>query len=154
VAASHSHRISGYKSISRMNDCPSFCFYGLGSLASGYAVSPIEREGLIVVAGFNRQGDLIRVELRPVLLCRSGFGQIPDRELSPEIAERFQCLSEEILDGSFERMFYQDMSQVLLRLYLREARRAYRAGGLRALARRAIRMRVRHVRRLVRAVIQ
>jgi hypothetical protein len=137
-----------------MNDRPSFCFYGLGSLASGYAVSPIEREGLIVVAGFNRRGDLIRVELRPVLLDESGFGRVPDLEMSQEIAKRFQCLSEEILDGSYERMFYQDMSQELLWLYVREARRAYRAGGLRGLARRASRMRVRHVRRLVRAVIQ
>lgn len=154
LAASHSHRISGYKCISRMKDRPSFCFYGLGSLASGYAASPIEREGLIVVAGFDREGNMSRLEVRPVLLDGTGFGQVPDLEKSQEIIRRFQCLSEEIVSGSYRRRFYRDMSQELPRLYFREARRAYRAEGLRGLARRASRMRIRHVRRLVRAVIQ
>ena len=40
VAASHSHRISGYRLVRAPQWSPAFCFYGLGSLVSGYAASP------------------------------------------------------------------------------------------------------------------
>jgi poly-gamma-glutamate capsule biosynthesis protein CapA/YwtB (metallophosphatase superfamily) len=153
VAASHSHRISGHKQLVGSRGHPSFCFYGLGTLVSGYADSPLQREGLIVVAGLNRRGELIRLELRPLLLEESGFGSLPSTEMSLTILKRFRQLSGEIADGSFERLFYHDMSQGLLRLYLRDAKTAYRAAGLRGLVRKASRLRVRHVRRLVHRVV-
>jgi hypothetical protein len=153
VAASHSHRISGYRSIVTGTEVPSFCFYGLGSLVSGYVASPLEREGLIVAAGLNIRGDLARIEVHPVLLGASGFGQVPNAEMSGTILERFRQLSGEIADGSFERLFYGDVSKHLVQFYLRDARTAYRQSGVRGLARKAGRIRMRHVRRLVRKVI-
>lgn len=65
VAASHSHRISGYAHLDGFRKHEAFCFYGLGSLVSGYVSSPLEREGLVVTAGFNRDGEFARL----------GFGQ-------------------------------------------------------------------------------
>jgi hypothetical protein len=121
-------------------------------LVSGYIASPLEREGLIVVAGLNIRGDLARIEVRPVLLGASGFGQIPDAEMSSTILERFHQLSGEIADGSFERLFYGDISKHLVQFYLRDARAAFRQSGVRGLARKAGRIRMRHVRRLVRKV--
>ncbi|MGA8223305.1 MAG: CapA family protein [Candidatus Acidiferrales bacterium] len=153
VAASHSHRISGHKQLGGSRRNPSFCFYGLGSLVSGYVSSPLERDGLIVVAGLNSYGELMRLELRPVLLEESGFGIFPSAEISRTILNRFQELSSEIADGSFERRFYRDMSKGLLRLYLRDVKMAYRQAGLRGLARKASRLRVRHVRRLAHKVV-
>ena len=90
-------------------DTPSFSFYGLGSLVSGYVASPLEREGLIVVVGFNRDGKFIRLEIRPVLLGENGFGAIPDASMRDRILNRFRELSEEIADGSYEKMFYREM---------------------------------------------
>jgi poly-gamma-glutamate capsule biosynthesis protein CapA/YwtB (metallophosphatase superfamily) len=153
VAASHSHRISGYSEVGESGARPSFCFYGLGSIVSGYVASPQEREGLIVVAGLNVRGELIQLEIRPVLLERSGFGNIPSAEMSRIILNRFWQLSREIGNGSFERLFYHDLSQGLLQLYLRDAKMAYRHAGLRGLARKASRLRVCHVRRLVHKVV-
>jgi hypothetical protein len=152
VAASHSHRASGYRSIVTRTEVPSFCFYGLGSFVSGYISSPLEREGLIVVAGLNTRGDLANIEVRPVLLGASGFGQIPSAQMSSTIFERFRQLSVEIADGSFERLFYGDVSKHLVQFYLRDARTAFRQSGVRGLARKAGRIRMRHVRRLVRKV--
>jgi len=152
VASSHSHRVSGYRSISGPADLRFFCFYGLGSLVSGYITSPLEREGLIVVANLNIRGDLARIEVRPVLLGAGGFGQIPTAEMSATILERFHQFSGEIADGSFERLFYRDISQHLLEFHLRDARTAFRQSGVRGLARKAGRIRMRHVRRLVRKV--
>src|SRR5579863_1340995 len=40
VAASHSHRIAGYRMAMGMDGRPAFCFYGLGSLSSGIKYSP------------------------------------------------------------------------------------------------------------------
>ena len=150
VAASHSHRISGYGRIGLAQDTPSFSFYGLGSLVSGYIASPPEREGLIAVAGFNRNGKFIRLEIRPVLLDENGFGTIPDTIMGHRILNRFRELSEEIADGSYEKMFYQDLSPGLFRLYIRDARAAFRHRGVRGLAIKMSRIRLRHVRRLVR----
>lgn len=150
VAASHSHRISAYGRIDRVPHSPSFSFYGLGSLVSGYVASPPEREGLIVVAGFNRNGKFIQLEIRPVLLDENGFGTIPDTIMGHRILNRFRELSEEIADGSYEKMFYRDLSPGLLRLYIRDARAAFRHRGVRGLAIKMSRIRLRHVRRLVR----
>ena len=154
VAASHSHRVGGWKPvISPGSRIPSFCFYGLGSLVSGYAASQMEREGLIVVASLNDHGNLVRVEARPVYLDESGFAVIPGTETSDRIFERFQNLTNEIADGSFARLFYEDASNGFFRFYFRDVRAAFRQAGLRGLARKAGRVRVRHIRRLVHKVI-
>jgi poly-gamma-glutamate capsule biosynthesis protein CapA/YwtB (metallophosphatase superfamily) len=153
LAASHSHRISGARIINPPNSSPAFCFYGLGSIASGYVASDIEREGLIVVAGLTSRGDLARVEVRPLILAASGFGEVPAPQTSDAILSRFHSLSSEIADGSSERLFYRDMSEGLVSLYLRDVRAALRQSGLRGLARKARRMRMRHVKRLVRSVV-
>jgi hypothetical protein len=145
VAASHSHRISGCRLVRARQGSPAFCFYGLGSLVSGYTASPLEREGLIVVAGFDSSGTLARVEVRPVFLGATGFGEVPSPELSRTILERFRCLSAEIANGSAKRLFYHEVSRGLLKLYLRDTRAAFRQSGVRGLARKAGRVRPRHV---------
>jgi len=152
VAAAHSHRIGGYRRVLSDRMCPSFCFYGLGSVVSGYIASPLEREGLVVVAGLNHEGRLTRLEARPVLLEESGFGTVPSAAEGSAILDRFRRLSEEIADGSHARLFYQDASHGLVRLYLRDAKMAYHHAGLRGLAQKASRLRMRHVRRLVHKV--
>jgi hypothetical protein len=153
VAASHSHRIAGSRIIPNNRDCPSFCFYGLGSLVSGYIAHALEREGLVVVAGLDARGNLARLEVHPILLGESGFGEIPTSEMSQTILDRFQSLSNEISDHSFRRLFYQDVSRGLLQLYARDARSAFRQSGLRGVARKASRLRMRHLRRLVYKVL-
>ncbi len=153
VAASHSHRISGAKVLAARDSGPAFCFYGLGSIVSGYVASDPEREGLIVVAGLTSRGDLARIELRPVILGVSGFGEVPSAQLSDAILARFRSLSREIADGSSARLFYRDMSEGLVRLYLRDVRAALCQSGIRGLARKARRMRMHHVKRLVRTVV-
>jgi hypothetical protein len=124
----------------------------LGSIASGYVASDLDREGLIVVAGLTSRGDLARVELRPVLLRASGFGEIPPPRATKAILSRFRSLSDEIADGSSARLFYRDMSDGLVHLYLRDVRAAFRQSGIRGLARKARRMRLRHVKRLMKAI--
>jgi hypothetical protein len=153
VAASHSHRIGGYRRIARPQNREAFCFYGLGSLVSGYVTSPAESEGLIVVAGLGATGELLDLEVRPVSLDVSGFGQIPAARNAKAILQRFRDLSTEINDGSYEKSFYHDVSQGMAQLYLRDARAAFRSAGLRGLAHKARRVRLRHVKRLVYKVI-
>jgi hypothetical protein len=153
VAASHSHRIGGAKIVQSEDDRQAFCFYGLGSLVSGYVASPAEREGLIVVAALDREGALVQIEVRPVLLGDSGFGEIPSPPMRHAILDRFTRISAAIADGSYERAFYRDMSNGLLRLYVRDAALAFRQFGMRGLARKAARVRMRHMKRLVHAVI-
>jgi hypothetical protein len=153
VAASHSHRISGSKILPMRHNSPSFCFYGLGSIVSGYSASSLEREGLIAVAGFHPGGELARVEVRPVSLSESGFGEVPSPETARTILERFSILSDEIESGSAKLLFYQDVSQGLLRLYFRDVRAAFRWSGIRGLVRKAGRVRMRHVHRLVHSLV-
>jgi hypothetical protein len=153
VAASHSHRINGFKVVDCGTRQPSFCFYGLGSLVSGYISSPLEREGLVIVVGLNRGGELVELEARPVLLDETGFGTVPDPALTEVILRWLMRLSNEVADGSFARSFYSDVSGGLLQFYLRDAKTALRESGLRGLARKASRVRVRHVRRLVHKVV-
>lgn len=153
VAASHSHRISGHRRIDTNNACPSFCFYGLGTLVSGFTSGPLEREGLIVIAGINCGGKISSVEVRPIALASNGFAAIPVPPEGREILNRFAALSDEIADGSHEQMFYRDISQDLLRLYGRDVKAAFHAGGFRGLARKASRVRARHLRRIVHKVI-
>jgi hypothetical protein len=152
VAASHSHRISGYRQVDGAHNPPAFCFYGLGSLVSGYISSPLECEGLVVVAGFSSHGEFVRLDVRAVLLDEDGFGRIPDTADRDRILERFRDLSCEIADGSYKAKFYQDVCQGLFQLYLRDARSSLRFNGIRGLATKMSRVRLRHVRRLVRKV--
>jgi hypothetical protein len=153
VAASHSHRMSGYRVVEGAQSRPHFAFYGLGSLVSGFISCAAEREGLIVVVGLSERGTLVRLEARPVWLDETGFGKIPGAEKKQEMLARFRSLSAEIDDGSYEKLFYDDVSQGLARLYVRDARAAFRAAGIRGLARKARRMRLRHVKRLAHKVI-
>jgi hypothetical protein len=152
VAASHSHRISGAKHVRARNGRDSFCFYGLGSVVSGYVAHPSEREGLIVIVGIDFEGRLSQIEVRPVLIAENGFGEIPSQADSQTILQRFSHISAEIEDGSYERAFYRDVSNGLVRLYLRDARRAFQQLGMRGLARKASRVRIRHMKRLVHKV--
>lgn len=149
VAASHSHRVGGARMVAGPPSGPSFCFYGLGSIVSGYTACALEREGLIVVVGLTSHGVLTRVEVRPVLLGASGFGQVPGPAMGAEILRRFRDLSAEIEDGSSARLFYRDMAQGLVRVYLRDVRAALRQTGIRGVARKAGRVRMRHLKRLV-----
>jgi hypothetical protein len=154
VAASHSHRISGFTKILRVGNADAFCFHGLGSLVSGYATAPIEQEGLIVVLGFNALGKLARVEVRPVLLDDDGFGRVPDAESSRSILDRFLALSQELASGSYKRRFYEDTARGLLQFSARDVRTAFRNLGVRGLFDKARRIRGRHVRRLMHAVLR
>lgn len=139
--------------IAGRKDTLSFCFYGLGSLVSGFAASELEREGLIVAAGFDSGGNLARIEVRPVLLGDAGFGEIPSPEMGRTILARFVRLCGEIAEGSYERLFYQDVSRGLVRLYLRDMRAAFRESGIRGLAQKVGHARMRHVQRLFHKVI-
>ena len=148
VTASHSHRISGAKRAIVERARPAFCFYGLGSLVSGYVTCPLEREGIIAVAGLKSRGTLASLEVRPVFLDTSGFGQAPSLEISRTILDRFRELSAELADGSSKRLFYKETSQKAVKLYLRDARAAFRESGIWGLARKTGRIRMRHLRRL------
>lgn len=153
VAASHSHRISGAKIVHRAGTRPAFCLYGLGSIVSGFIASPPEREGLIVVAGLDSNGELARVEVRPMLLDENGFGAIPSRAECEAVLGRFRELSAHIADGSYVQRFHREISPGLVRLYMRDARRAFGQTGLRGIARKAARIRLRHVRRLIHSML-
>jgi capsule synthesis protein PGA_cap len=152
VAACHSHRISGCKRVQRGQASAAHCFYGLGTLVSGYASTPEEREGLVVVAALNSSGALASLEVRTVWIAESGFGEAPRREIASAILRRFDSLSGELSDDSFAPLFYRDMADGLLQLHLRDVRAAFRQNGFRGLARKASRLRMRHVRRFVRKV--
>jgi poly-gamma-glutamate capsule biosynthesis protein CapA/YwtB (metallophosphatase superfamily) len=152
VGASHSHRIAGYKHLGSPHNRDAFCFFGLGSIVSGYASSPLEQEGLVVVAGLSSGGKLVSVEIRPVVIDRTGFGIIPSGEQCVTILDRFHGLSSEIRDGSYEKHFYREISQGLGRLYFRDARAAFRSGGIPGLVRKAGRVRLRHMKRMLHKV--
>jgi poly-gamma-glutamate capsule biosynthesis protein CapA/YwtB (metallophosphatase superfamily) len=154
VGASHSHRISGSRLIRTQGLAPAFCFYGLGSIVSGYIASPLEREGLVVVAAFHFDATLARVEVRPVWLAESGFGEVPPPEVARSILVRFLGLTAEIADGTSGRRFYEEVSPGIIPLYTRDLRAAFRQSGLSGLARKAGRIRPRHLRRLLHGVIR
>ena len=149
VAASHSHRIGGAKFIQGYRGRKSFCFYGLGNLASGCATTAMESEGLIVVAGFTSMGALARIEVRPLSLNEQGFGEVPSPAGGKTILQRFARLSDEIEDGSYERLFYRDIAQGIAKDCFRDARAAYRISGLSVVARKARLMRAGKLRRFV-----
>lgn len=153
VAASHSHRIAGFESAARATTNPSFCFYGLGSLVSGYIATEEEREGLIVTVGFDAAGHFAEIAVQPVFLPESGIGEVPAPWLASRILDRFRSFSSEIGDGSYKSAFYRDVSPGIVNLYLRDVRASLRQSGLRGLARKAARVRLCHVKRLMHRVL-
>ena len=147
VTACHSHRISGYKEVRQSQASTAFCFYGLGSVSSGVSYSDFEREGLVVVVGIDRSGSLVRIEVQPVQLEQTGCGRIPSFADAYRILERFHLLSEEIAQGSYRQRFYADIRSDLLRRQFRDMRAAFENGGLRGLATKLGRVRMRHLNR-------
>ena len=149
VAAAHSHRISGYKVIARPDGRAAFCFYGLGSLLSGVMYTPLEREGMLVVLALDAQGGIAKVEGRPIQLEGAGWGAVPDLTQSESISQRFLQYSQEVSDGSYKRLFYQDTGKNLFRRQFRDVQVAVRQGGLKGLTRKLSRLRMRHLHRLI-----
>jgi poly-gamma-glutamate capsule biosynthesis protein CapA/YwtB (metallophosphatase superfamily) len=148
VAASHSHRISGHKRIHRASNKDAFCFYGLGSISSGVLYSPLEHEGLTVVVGLDASGELARIEVHPIYLEETGWGTIPNAAQADAILDRFMSLSQEIQNGSYRRLFYQETGKGLVGRQFRDVRAAFANGGLRGLASKLTRVRMRHLRRV------
>ena len=149
AAASHSHRIGGYRSVIGKDGRPGFCFYGLGSLSSGIKYSSLEHEGLMVVVGLDAAGKVARVEVQPILLSPEGWGTIPDWTSAKNILDRFMMLSLEIADGSYRQRFYEDTGKDLVQRQYRNLRAAYQRGGLLGLAQILSRIRMRHVNRVL-----
>jgi hypothetical protein len=147
IAASHSHRIGGYRASMRKDGRPAFCFYGLGSLSSGIKYSELEHEGLMLVIGLDAGGEIARVEVQPILLSAEGWGTIPDWASANIILDRFTMLSLEIADGSYRHRFYEDTGKDLVRRQFRNLRAAYQRGGLLGVAQILARIRMRHVNR-------
>ena len=153
VAACHSHRISGHTMRYGEEDGrPSFCFFGLGSLSSGVVYSSLEKEGVIVVAGLSRQGSLECIEIRPVFLDEAGWGTLPDKETEEHFLKRFIRLSEEILEDSYARLFYKDVSRGLIRRHYADALSAFRGGGIRDVAQKCSRLRMKHLYRFIHSI--
>ncbi|HWO28139.1 MAG TPA: CapA family protein [Candidatus Acidoferrum sp.] len=149
VAAAHSHRISGYKVVTRPDGSPAFCFYGLGSLLSGVMYTPLEREGILVVIALDARGGIAKVEGRPIQLEGAGWGVVPDLERGESISQRFLRCSAEISDGSYKRLFYEDTGKNLFRRQFRDLQVAVRQGGFKGLTQKLSRLRMRHLHRLL-----
>ncbi|HET7109144.1 MAG TPA: CapA family protein [Candidatus Acidoferrum sp.] len=149
VAASHSHRIGGYRAAIEKGGRPAFCFYGLGSLSSGIKYSELEQEGLILVIGLDESGEVAQVEVQPILLSPEGWGMIPEWADAKAILDRFMMLSLEIVEGSYGQRFYEDTGKDLVRRQLRNLRAAYERGGLSGLAQILSRIRMRHINRVL-----
>jgi poly-gamma-glutamate capsule biosynthesis protein CapA/YwtB (metallophosphatase superfamily) len=147
VAASHSHRIAGYRMATGKDGRPGFCFYGLGSLSSGIKYSTLEQEGLMVVLGLDMLGEIARLEVKPLLLSGEGWGMIPDWATAKKVLDRFMMLSLEIADGVYSQRFYEDTGKDLVRRQLRNLRAAYDRGGLLGLLQILSRVRMRHLNR-------
>jgi len=147
VTACHSHRISGYKEVRRPNASSAFCFYGLGSISSAVVYSDLEREGLVVVVGIDHSGSPVRIEVQPVQLAPTGWGRIPPLGDAYRTLDRFLLLSEEIARGSYKQRFYADVRSDLLRRQFRDVQAAFENGGLRGLASKLGRVRMRHLSR-------
>jgi hypothetical protein len=94
-----------------------------------------------------------RVEVRPVYLTGSGWGSVPSAREAEIILERFKAVSQEIADGSYRKVFYQDMGQGLVRRQIRDTLIAYRRAGVRGVANKLRRLRMRHIRRLVHKLV-
>ena len=149
VTACHSHRISGYREVRRLDGPAAFCFYGLGSISSGVIYSDFEREGIVVVVGIDRSGSIVRIEIQPIQLEQTGWGHLPPLGDACRILERFRMLSEEIAQGSYRQRFYADVRSDLVRRQFRDMQAAMQNGGLRGLATKLGRVRMRHLNRVL-----
>lgn len=149
VTACHSHRISGYRRVERHADKPAFCFYGLGSICSGVLYSDLEREGIVVQIDVGRSGGIARVEVHPIYLEGTGWGRIPLFGDAYTILKRFVEVSEELKNGEYRQMFYRDLKGDLSRSFFRNVQTALQKGGVRGLATKIGRIRMRHLNRLL-----
>lgn len=149
VAASHSHRIAGYRAATGKDGRPAFCFYGLGSLSSGIKYSTLEQEGLMPVIGMDEHGEIAQVEVQPLQISTEGWGMIPEWPSAKTILDRFMMLSLEIAEGSYGQRFYEDTGKDLVRRQLRNLRAAYEKGGLPGLGQILSRIRMRHINRVL-----
>jgi len=148
VAACHSHRISGYRTVPGRNGNTAHCFYGLGSLSSGVVYSPLEQEGILAVASLDASGRVAEVEARPLVLDRHGWGTAPSTLESRPILDRFEAVSGSIRDGSYRQEFYREVSRDLMGTQWRDLRVAFERAGLRGVLKKLTRMRPAHLRRL------
>lgn len=148
VVSAHSGRVSGVRTFESHRGGRSHCFYGLGNLATAATESEAEREGLIVTAGLNVQGELARLALRPVTIGAQGFGEIAGERAGTSIMTRVAKLSEEIADGSYQRRFRHDVRQNLIEIRLPEGNAIARG-----LAKGANLLRAEQVRQMVRRMI-
>lgn len=149
VAACHSHRISGFKRVERQETRPAFCFYGLGSICSGVLYSPLEREGLVVVFGVDKSGEIVEIEIKPVSLDEYGCGMVPDPSASAIILDRFSRLSEELHLDTYQQHFYREVGKDLFQRQLRDIHAAFLKGGMSGIAKKLSRIRLRHLNRLL-----
>jgi hypothetical protein len=150
VTACHSHRTSGYHDVVRNSSPhPAFCFYGLGSVASGVIYSDLEREGLVAVVGVNSEGGPASVEIQPIFLSGPGWGSVPTPAQAESILGRFLTISLEVLNGSYEHGFYEDTGKDLLRTHWRDLRLAFGRAGLRGIFSKLTRLRFGHIRTLM-----
>jgi Bacterial capsule synthesis protein PGA_cap len=148
IAACHSHRISGYKTVQKKNGQLAHCFYGLGSLASGVLYSPFEHEGILAAIALDANGVICQVVARPIYLDARGWGSVPSAQESRVIAERFSAVSAAIEDGRYREAFYRDVSRDLMGMQWRDGRIAFERAGLRGILGKLMRMRFAHFRRL------
>lgn len=153
VAATHSHRISGWDRVDRRGRGNGFCFYGLGSLSSSVLYSPLEREGLVVVIGVNDRGEIGSVEARPVHLTEAGWGTVPKASEAQVIERHFTEISQAIASGSFRNRFYKEISRGFFRRQFRDLRAAARIGGLRGVVQKISRLRKRHIKRIIQSTL-
>ncbi|HUN64181.1 MAG TPA: CapA family protein [Candidatus Sulfotelmatobacter sp.] len=147
VTACHSHRIAGYERVRRADGTSAFCFYGLGSISSGVLYSELEREGLVVVAGLDASGEIVRLTVHPVHLEATGWGRTPRFADAYNILNRFELLSEELTRGTYKERFYNDTKIRMLHRQLRDLQAAVQNGGVRGLASKLRRVRMRHLNR-------
>ena len=148
IATCHSHRLSGY---SRWEEGPrrAHCFHGLGSISSAVVYTERDRTGLVVVVGINERGQLVRVEAHPIVLDADGWGRIPGAEAREDLKRRFFGISAEIAAGTYRELFYRDMAPALLKAQAHDIAAAYRAEGLRGVWKKILRVRMKHVKRLL-----
>jgi hypothetical protein len=153
VCVSHSHRISGYAAISRSTSSSlGFCFHGLGSILSGCIYGEPEREGIIPVLGLDENGHPSELSIRPLWLDGPGYGIIPPSERVRSIMDRFEQISAAIGNGDYKERFYRDMGQDLWRRIFRDFQAAFATRGLSGISSKLLRMRPKHLNRLLNKV--
>jgi len=148
IAACHSHRISGYRTVQGKNGRLAHCFYGLGSLASGVLYSPLEHEGILAAISLDAGGHICEVEARPLYLDARGWGKAPSAHENDLVTDRFQRVSAAIEGGSYRQAFYRDISRDMMGTQWRDVRLAFERAGLRGILKKLSRVRPAHVRRL------